>query len=411
LKQQGFEQVFQLEGGILKYFEECGNAHYQGECFVFDQRVGLDANLGETESDQCYACLTPLTAAEQEDPRFNKGVSCPYCFVTDDEQKARTLAERRQAIVAATTPLPGSEPYDNYRPIDVPATAEGRALLDFLTATFRHLPAAHWHDLFAAGHLLHSNQKPATPDQIVHAGERYLRWEPRTREPDVNVDIQIVYEDEALVVLNKPAPLPVHPSGQFNRNTLTHILSRVYEPQRPRAAHRLDANTTGLIVFARTRYTAGLIQPQFARGEIEKVYLARVQGHPAEDSFRCTAPISAESGETGSRTIDEQQGLPAVTEFTLLRRLDDGTALVEARPLTGRTNQIRVHLWELGLPICGEPLYLPGRQLGVKQTVSLDDPPLCLQSRNITFTHPLTRERRTFTAPLPSWASELEQTP
>ena len=108
LQQQGFEQVFQLEGGILKYFEDCGNAHYQGECFVFDQRVGLNAGLDETPSDQCYACLTPLTAEEQQDPRFVKGSSCPYCFITSDEQQARALAARQQSLAMATHPLPGS---------------------------------------------------------------------------------------------------------------------------------------------------------------------------------------------------------------------------------------------------------------------------------------------------------------
>lgn len=409
LRQQGFEQVFQLEGGILKYFEECGNAHYQGECFVFDQRVGVDASLVETGSDQCFACLTPLTITEQQDPRFSKGISCPYCFLTSSEQQARNLAARHQAIVAATQPLPGSEPYDNYRPIDVPATAEGQTLFDFLTATLRHVPREHWLGLFEVEQILNADRQPVLAGQIVCAGERYLHWEPTKREPDVNVDIRIVYEDEALIVVDKPAPLPVHPSGQFNRNTLTFILRRVYHPQRPQAAHRLDANTVGLVIFARTRHMAGLIQPQFERGEVEKVYLARVQGHPPEDVFRCTSPISADAGETGSRVIDEQHGLSAVTEFTVLKRLADGSTLVEVRPLTGRTNQIRVHLWQLGWPICGEQLYLPARQLGRTQTVAIDDPPLCLLARCITFSHPLSGERRTFVAPLPAWASELTE--
>jgi UPF0176 protein len=186
---------------------------------------------------------------------------------------------------------------------------------------------------------------------------------------------------------------------------LTYILRRVYHPQKPQAAHRLDANTSGLILFARTRHIASLIQPQFARGEVEKMYLARVQGHPPENEFRCTAPISAEAGETGSRAIDEENGLPSVTDFKVLSRLSDGTALVEVCPLTGRTNQIRIHLWQMGWPICGEQLYLPARQLGATQTVTVDDPPLCLLARSITFTHPLSGDRRRFDAPLPQWAS------
>jgi 23S rRNA-/tRNA-specific pseudouridylate synthase len=150
---------------------------------------------------------------------------------------------------------------------------------------------------------------------------------------------------------------------------------------------------------------ASLIQPQFARGEVEKVYLARVQGHPPENEFRCSARISAEAGETGSRAIDEQDGLLSITDFKVLSRLSDGTSLVEVRPLTGRTNQIRIHLWQLGWPICGEQLYLANHRLGGVQTVTVDDPPLCLLARSITFTHPLSGQQRTFDAPFPQWAN------
>ena len=79
MEQAGFTQVHQLEGGILKYFEECGGAHYQGECFVFDRRVGVDPALQETNSVLCYNCQLPLTEAEQRDPRYVPDVSCPQC--------------------------------------------------------------------------------------------------------------------------------------------------------------------------------------------------------------------------------------------------------------------------------------------------------------------------------------------
>jgi len=80
LQQAGFKQVFQLDGGILKYFEECGAAHYEGECFVFDRRVGVDPALQETNSVMCFACQMPLTEAEQQDPRYVPDKSCPHCF-------------------------------------------------------------------------------------------------------------------------------------------------------------------------------------------------------------------------------------------------------------------------------------------------------------------------------------------
>jgi UPF0176 protein len=243
-------------------------------------------------------------------------------------------------------------------------------------------------------------------NQIVRAGERYLHVLPQTREPEVSTDIRILHEDEAIIVLNKPAPLPMHPCGRFNRNTLQNILHNVYAPQSPRPAHRLDANTTGLVVMSRTRHFAGQLQPQFARGEVEKVYLVRVQGSPAWDQYTCELPISDAPGETGTREVDAANGLESRTEFAVRQRFEDGTTLLEARPLTGRTNQIRVHLWELGFPVCGDAVYLPNRQRGDTQTLSLKAEPLCLHAWRLAFTHPLTKERVTFETELPVWSEQ-----
>jgi len=227
---------------------------------------------------------------------------------------------------------------------------------------------------------------------------------PAITEPDVNADIRILHEDEAIIVMQKPAPLPLHPSGRFNRNTLQSILHTVYHPQKPRPAHRLDANTTGLIVFTRTRHFAGMLQPQFARGEVQKTYLANVAGHPVADEFFCAAPIGTEPGEVGNREVDEVNGLPSRTEFKVITRNADGTTLVEARPLTGRTNQIRIHLWELGYPIIGDPVYLPNKQLGDTQTLALEAAPLCLHAWRLTFKHPLSKQRVTYETEKPEWA-------
>jgi len=145
------------------------------------------------------------------------------------------------------------------------------------------------------------------------------------------------------------------------------------------------------------------LQPQFAAGAVEKDYLARIQGHPPEDSFVCDVSIGRDTTELGGRAIDEQ-GQSARTEFRVLNRFDDGTSLITARPITGRTNQIRLHLWHLGWPICGEQAYLADQQLGNTQTHEAADPPLCLHSHRISFIHPLTKERVTFEAPAPSWS-------
>jgi len=404
MEREGFRHIYQIDGGILKYFEECGGAHFDGECFVFDQRVGLDPSLHETDSTQCFKCQTPLTEADQKDARYVPGHSCPYCFKTPAEQTAASIARRHEAIRRVFTPLPGSQPRDNYKSINVPEDCDGRTLLETLCRVVKNVSSEEWMTEIARGLVMDPNQEPATATQIVRAGQRYRRIFPNVIEPDVDGAVEILHEDEALIVLNKPAPLPMHAGGRYYRNTLTYLLHEVYHPQRPHPAHRLDANTTGIVLVTRTQHFAGRLQPQFAGGKVEKTYLVRVQGHPSADTFDCRAPISTTSGELGSRTVDEHEGQTAHTEFRVIQRITDGTALLEARPLTGRTNQIRIHLWHLGHPVCGDAAYLEGKRLGETQTLDVGDPPLCLHSWRIKFMHPLTRQPVEFSAPPPPWA-------
>ena len=405
MERSGFKNVYQLDGGILKYFAECGGDHYDGECFVFDQRVALDPQLQETETTQCYVCQEPLTAEDQQSPKYIPGESCPFCFKAPEERLAVTIEQREAAIRRVTTPLPGSEPYANKRPIKVPQRFDGFTLIDFLNQCLPHIDRAEWEAIIAANQMA-NDSRPVAADHVVRPGDRYLHLLPGTIEPDVNADIRVIYEDKSILVINKPAPLAMHAGGRFNRNTLAHIMCEAYRPEVPRAAHRLDANTTGVVVMSRTRHIAGKLQPQFERQEVKKAYIARVCCHPPDNEFCSDAPISATAGPSGVRSIDEG-GLESRTEFTTLARLADGTALVEARPITGRTHQIRLHLWYLGMPIHGDRLYLPARQLGETQTLELGDPPLCLHARRIEFTHPLTDKRTRFEAPLPTWAVAL----
>lgn len=400
----GFEHIYQLDGGILKYFEECGSAHYEGECFVFDQRVGVDPALRETDSAQCYVCQSPLTADEQQDERYVVHQSCPYCFRTPAEKMAATLQKRHEEIRHVMTPLPGLEPYDNLRPITIPQEWHGATVLEAFSQLARGCSVDQWQAALDQHLVLNYAQQPVTGDQRVKEGEFYYHKTPGITEPPIDPAIQILHEDEALIVLHKPAPLPMHPGGRYNRHTLQNILNLVYHPQKPRPAHRLDANTTGLVLVTRSRHFAARLQPQFEDGEVVKTYLARVHGHPPQETFRCDAPISETPGEVGRRTVPPTGGLSASTLFRVVRREEDGTALLEVQPLTGRTNQIRVHLWHLGWPICGDPIYRSGSELGDQQTLHPNDPPLCLHAWRLRFNHPLDFSPQEFEAPLPDWA-------
>ena len=403
MEQEGFREIYQLEGGILQYFEDCGGAHYDGDCFVFDHRVALNPQLEETATTQCYACQHPLTAKDQQSEHYISEVSCPYCWQPPADEPPRSLADREAAIQAACDPLPGAGPYTSERPLNVPARYDRCTLLDFLSDFLPHISRDEWLHVIGQG-LIRDAAGPLPAERLLRSGERLVRLEPDTREPAVNADVGVCAWEDDHAVFQKPAPLPMHPCGRFNRNSLTEILSLAFPGEHLTPAHRLDANTTGLVVFSRSRRAARGIQSQFEQGTASKAYLCRVVGHPNWDEIVSRQPISAAPADNGFRVVDAEAGDPAETQFRVLERFASGEALIEAVPVTGRTNQIRVHLWELGHPIAGDPVYLPEQQLGDRQTLEPADPPMCLHAWRLSFARPADGTPVSYEAGWPAWA-------
>ena len=401
MEQAGFQKIYQLDGGILKYFEECGGAHYDGECFVFDQRVSLDDELRETETAMCFVCQAPLTVEEQQSKLYVPDKSCPNCFVDSEQAMEEIRVARNSQFQAATNPLPGCTPYENRRPMHVPGRFEGKSLLEFVCELHPHVTREAWTQLIEQGRL-QRELNPLSAETQVRAGDRIDHVVPNTVEPDVDADIRLIFEDEALVVINKPAPLPMHPCGRFNRNTLIRLIEPIYQPQKLRVAHRLDANTTGVTVFARTRPFAAKLQPQFENNRVEKIYLVRVHGRPETVEFSVDKPIGKAAVQAGAREL-ESEGLAARTHFRVLREFDDETTLLEARPISGRTNQIRLHLAHHGLPVVGDQIYRDS-EAAATFTHALGDPPLCLHAWQISFQHPVTDKPVSYQAEPPGWA-------
>ena len=402
MEDAGFEDVLQLDGGILKYFEDCGGAHWHGECFVFDKRVALDPDLAETATTLCYVCQAVLCEADQLQSTYCFGVSCPHCFQEEPDEDPAVLgiSEREEKIVAATHPLPGSIPYENFRPMSVAREMDGLPLLEFLAALNTHVSQQEWIEFVSAGQILHKG-KPVGADRKVLHGQKYYHVLPETTEPGVATNVEILFEDSELVVIHKPAPLPMHPCGRFNRNSLQSIFHEVYQPDRLRLVHRLDANTSGVVIYARNKPLTRALHELFSQGRVEKEYLAGVYGNPPA-TFDSRKRIGGKPAAGGIRFLDPA-GQTAITDFERISNGKRQESLLRVSPKTGRTHQIRLHLWDLGFPIIGDPAYLVGNKLGINQAKPVDDLPMQLHAARIAFEHPLSKTRLEFSAREPQW--------
>ena len=210
----------------------------------------------------------------------------------------------------------------------------------------------------------------------------------------VKMSLDILYEDEDILVLNKPADMPVHPSAGNYENTLANGVAWYYRQQGEtfvyRCINRLDRDTTGVLVLAKNPLSGALLSTQMKQRRIRRTYLALTDGIPPEKGT-VRAPIARVNDSVITREVNFERGEPAVTHYERLA-VSNGYALVELHLETGRTHQIRVHMNYIGCPLPGDFLYHPvfdriGRQ--------------ALHSFQLEFEHPITKEPLRFLAPVP----------
>ena len=213
--------------------------------------------------------------------------------------------------------------------------------------------------------------------------------------PPVQIPLDIVYEDEDIIVINKPAGMPIHPSLNNYTNSMANALAWYYQEQgKPfifRCCNRLDRDTSGLTVVAKHLVSGNILSDMVRRRDIHREYLAIVRGHVSPEAGTINAPLARKPRTIIERTVDWEQGETAITHYRLVEERN-GHSLVSLRLETGRTHQIRIHMKYLGYPLIGDYLYNPDMEYIGRQA---------LHSHRLSFTHPITGKPMEFTAPLP----------
>jgi 23S rRNA pseudouridine1911/1915/1917 synthase len=255
--------------------------------------------------------------------------------------------------------------------------------------------------------LVNVNGKKPRPRDAVHTGDVVEVHEPEIEKSDAQPEampLEILFEDDDLLVLNKPAGIVMHPGAGHQQHTLVNALlahcknlSAIGGKERPGIVHRLDKETSGALVIAKNDLTHRDLSKQFAARTMGKIYLALVAGTPRKTAGVIDKAIERHPVHRQRMSIARRQGRSAKTDYRVLRSSGD-VSLVECTLHSGRTHQIRVHLHDLGHPVLGDKLYAGKRAGNFSRQM--------LHAWKLSFRHPRTGEALSFTAPIPADLAE-----
>ena len=283
------------------------------------------------------------------------------------------------------------------------ATQRAARLDRWLAEQWPQFSRARWQKALAAG-LVRVNDSIARAADAVAAGDVVSAAPPPASEPPAHaaaedIPLEIIYEDDDLLCLNKPPGLVVHPAAGHWEGTLVNAIlhhcasvSQGGHPLRPGIVHRLDKDTSGCILVAKNDTAHAALSAQFAARTAQKTYLAVVRGRPRATSGMVTGAIARHPVHRQRMAISRRPGARAAETSWKVLSTEGNLSLVECRPKTGRTHQIRVHLKHLGHPIAGDRVYGGGA----------DFPRQLLHAWKIVIDHPTSGQRMEFTAPVPA---------
>jgi 23S rRNA pseudouridine1911/1915/1917 synthase len=250
--------------------------------------------------------------------------------------------------------------------------------------------------LVTTGAVLVDGERRPKSHRLAGGEELDVELRGRRGLAPVDLALEVVHADEHLLVIDKPSGLVVHPSGPGDRTTLVHGLLGLGaaggDPERPGIVHRLDRDTSGLLLVARSAEAHAWLSEAIRERRVDRRYLALVRGRPRSRTGRITAPIGRDRRDRTRHSLETDTPREAVTWFEVVEILGERT-LLEVRLETGRTHQIRVHLETIGLPVCGDPVYGVAGDLGLERQF--------LHAHRLVLEHPFTGAELDLASPLP----------
>ena len=299
---------------------------------------------------------------------------------------------------------------EDTRRLGAPVKTEqvGRRLDDYLAEKFPFFSRAGWQREIQNGVVTVNGSKARKPAQRLQLGDELRRLHPFDEEPDVDTNMEILWCDGELAALKKPAGLPMHEAGYYRRRTVAGVLPQILG-QGWTPVHRLDRETSGLLLCARQPAVRAQLTAMWTFKQVRKTYIGVTAGLPTDDLWTVDLPIKAERQARHNRAEISDDGASAVTNFRVIKRGRDA-ALIEATPITGKTNQIRLHVAAAGWPLVGDKMYgtnkeilelyrSEGNSTRVKELSGF--PRHALHAWRLSLTHPLTRRELELTCPIP----------
>lgn len=275
--------------------------------------------------------------------------------------------------------------------------ALGHTVLSYLEHYYNHSTKQEWLERLQRGEIL-LDDKTAYGEEIVQAGQRLIWHRPPWSEEDTPQTFDIIYQDDALLVVNKPSGLPTVPAGGFLENTLFSLVRKTFPAAQP--VHRLGRGTSGLVVFALNHEANKGLSKSWREHEVEKHYRALASGVATQDEYKIDAPIGLVHDPRLGEVYAASEAGKASSSFARVTEKRDRTTLFTVQIFTGRPHQIRIHLAFIGHPLEGDGLYGVGGK-PLKNPGLPGDGGYFLHAERLKFLHPVTGVRLEVEAPVP----------